>query len=45
VDTLPTEVVRQAFHALLLSREGALDAELAGVDVAHELHRYGELQL
>jgi hypothetical protein len=31
--------------AVVLSRPGALEAELAGVDVARELRRYGVLQL
>ncbi len=34
-----------AMYALLLSRPGALDAELAGVDPGRELRRYGVLQL
>jgi hypothetical protein len=33
-----------AWHAVSLSRPGALDAELAGVDVPHELRRYSLLQ-
>ncbi|MDQ6880255.1 MAG: hypothetical protein M3082_21635 [Candidatus Dormibacteraeota bacterium] len=33
-----------ALHAASLSRVGALDAELAGVDVAQELRRYTYLQ-
>ena len=33
-----------AFHALRLSRPGALEAELAGVDVTTELHRYNRVQ-
>jgi hypothetical protein len=32
------------WHAVSLSRPGALDAELAGVDVPHELRRYSLLQ-
>jgi len=34
-----------ALHAVSLSRAGALDAELAGVDVGPELRRYSYLQL
>jgi hypothetical protein len=34
-----------AVHAARLSRPGALDAELADVDVARELRRYSVLQL
>jgi hypothetical protein len=34
-----------AGYAALLSRPGALEAELAGVDVPRELRRYGVLQL
>src|SRR5262245_34882214 len=34
-----------AIHAIGLSRPGALDAELAGVDTGRELRRYGLLQL
>jgi hypothetical protein len=33
-----------AFHAVSLSRSGALDAELEGVDADSELRRYGVLQ-
>ena len=33
-----------AWHAASLSRPGALDAELAGVDVPRELRRYSYLQ-
>jgi hypothetical protein len=33
-----------AWHAAVLSRPGALDAELAGVDIPHELRRYSCLQ-
>jgi hypothetical protein len=33
-----------AWHAVSLSRPGALDAELAGVDVPRELRRYSLLQ-
>ena len=33
-----------AFHAVRLSRRGALEAELAGVDVGSELRRYSRLQ-
>lgn len=34
-----------AVHAITLSRPGALDAELSGVDTGRELRRYGLLQL
>lgn len=34
-----------AVHAINLTRPGALDAELAGVDTGRELRRYGVLQL
>jgi hypothetical protein len=34
-----------AAHALALSRSGALERELAGVDTYRELRRYGVLQL
>jgi hypothetical protein len=34
-----------AVHAIALTRPGRLDAELAGVDTARELRRYGVLQL
>jgi hypothetical protein len=34
-----------AGHAIALSRPGALDAELSGVDTGRELRRYGVLQL
>jgi len=34
-----------AIHALVLSRPGALDRELAGVDVGRELRRYGVSQV
>ena len=34
-----------AGHAIALSRPGALDAELAGVDTGRELRRYSVLQL
>jgi hypothetical protein len=34
-----------AVHAIVLSRPGALDAELSGVDTGRELRRYGVLQL
>jgi hypothetical protein len=34
-----------AVHAVMLSRPGGLDAELAGVDTGQELRRYGVLQL
>jgi hypothetical protein len=34
-----------AVHAIMLSRPGALDAELSGVDTGRELRRYGVLQL
>src|SRR5262245_59073691 len=34
-----------SIHAIALSRRGALDAELAGVDTGRELRRYGVLQL
>ena len=34
-----------AGHAIALSRPGALDAELSGVDTGRELRRYGLLQL
>jgi hypothetical protein len=34
-----------AVYAVLLSRPGALEAELAGVDVGQELRRYSVLQL
>jgi hypothetical protein len=34
-----------AGYAIALSRPGALDAELAGVDTARELRRYSVLQL
>jgi hypothetical protein len=34
-----------AAYAVALSRPGALDAELAGVDTGRELRRYGVLQL
>lgn len=34
-----------ALHAIMLSRPGVLDAELAGVDPGPELRRYGVLQL
>ena len=34
-----------ASYAVMLSRAGALDAELAGVGTARELRRYGVLQL
>ena len=34
-----------ALHAVLLSRPGALDAELAGADVRVELRHYGLAQL
>ena len=33
-----------ALHALQLSRRGALDAELEGVDIPRELRRYTKLQ-
>lgn len=33
-----------ALHALQLSRRGALDAELRGVDLPRELRRYTKLQ-
>ena len=33
-----------ALHALRLSRRGALDAELEGVDLPRELRRYTKLQ-
>lgn len=33
-----------AAYAIMLSRRGALDAELAGVDTGRELRRYGVLQ-
>ena len=33
-----------AYHAIRLSRPGALDAALVGVDVDRELRRYGLLQ-
>jgi hypothetical protein len=36
--------VALAWHAAALSRPGALDAELAGADVARELRRYSYLQ-
>jgi hypothetical protein len=34
-----------AAYAVMLSRPGALEAELAGVDIDRELRRYGALQL
>jgi hypothetical protein len=34
-----------ALYTVMLSRPGALDAELAGVDAGAELRRYGVLQL
>ena len=34
-----------AVYAIMLSRPGALDAELSGVDTARELRRYSILQL
>lgn len=34
-----------AVHAITLSRPGALDAELSGVDTGRELRRYSVLQL
>lgn len=34
-----------AWHAIGLSRPGALEAELAGIDTGRELRRYGVLQL
>ncbi len=34
-----------AAYAITLSRSGALDAELAGVDTGRELRRYSVLQL
>jgi hypothetical protein len=34
-----------AAYAILLSRPGALTAELSGVDIGRELRRYGVLQL
>ncbi len=34
-----------SLYAMSLSRPGALDAELAGVDTAREIRRYGVLQL
>ncbi|HEY3007703.1 MAG TPA: hypothetical protein VGJ63_06490 [Micromonosporaceae bacterium] len=34
-----------AAYAVVLSRPGALDAELTGVDTTRELRRYGVLQL
>jgi hypothetical protein len=34
-----------AWYALILSRPGVLDLELAGVDTSRELRRYGILQL
>jgi hypothetical protein len=34
-----------AAYALILSRPGALEAELAGVDPGQELRRYGVLQV
>lgn len=37
--------VALTLHALSLSRAGALDAELAGVDVGRELRRYTYLQV
>jgi hypothetical protein len=37
--------VPPAGYAIALSRAGALDAELAGVDTGRELRRYGILQL
>jgi hypothetical protein len=33
-----------ALHALLLSRSGRLEAELAGVDISHELRHYTRAQ-
>ena len=34
-----------ALHAVALSRPGALDRELAGVDTGQEIRRYGVLQV
>jgi hypothetical protein len=34
-----------AAHAIMLSRPGALDAELSGVDTGRELRRYSVLQV
>lgn len=39
-----TNYVPLALHAVALSRPGALDTELAGVDTGRELRRYSVLQ-